>query len=180
MKELYAGVDIHKDEYVGCIMDKEGKVVREHSFPPTKEGAQSFLCGWPVEGIAIEACTMWRAAMKLFRESGYEVKLSSSKKTKDIAGKKKTDKVDAKILADLLRTKYLPEVYIPEDKILELRDITRHKANLTRSRVVYQNKIKCRLLVLGVKYPAKLWNQKNLEWLKKRDDSRRDCRHQAV
>jgi hypothetical protein len=37
MKELYAGVDIHQDNYVGCIMDSKENIVVEKSFPPTKE-----------------------------------------------------------------------------------------------------------------------------------------------
>ena len=44
------------------------------------------------------------------------------------------DKEDAKALANLLRTNYLPEVYIQDDDILRLRDLARHKANLTRLR----------------------------------------------
>ena len=120
MKKLYCGVDIHKEKYVGCIMDKGGKVIREGSFLPTKESAESFLCGMPVEGVAIEACGMWRAAMKIFRQAGYEIRLTSPKKVKDIVGKKKTDEVDAKTLANLLRTGFLPEVYVANDKMLEL------------------------------------------------------------
>ena len=123
MKELYAGVDIHRDNYVGCIIDDKKNIVVEKCFPPTKEGAQSFFCGMPVKAVAIEACEMWRAALKLFREQGYEVKLTSPQKTKDIAGKKKTDKIDAKTLANLLRTGFLPEVYIPNDEMLKLRGI---------------------------------------------------------
>lgn len=170
MEKLYAGVDIHKDKHVGCIVNQEGKVVREHTFPPTKEGAESFLCGQPVGAVAIESCMMWRPAMKIFRELGKEVKLSSAKKTHDIACRKKTDKVDAKILANLLRTGFLPEVYIPSDDILHLRDLCRHKSNLTRSRVMYQNKIKCRLITIGQTYPEKLWNKKRIAGLKEFDD----------
>jgi len=51
-------------------------------------------------------------------------------------GSKKRDKEDAKALANLLRTNYLPEVYIPDDDVLRLRDLARHKANLTRLRVM--------------------------------------------
>lgn len=170
MRELYAGVDIHKEQYVGCIMDTKGKVVREHTFPPTTEGAQAFLGGLPVKSIAVEACTMWRYAHVLFRELGYPLKLSSAKKTHDIACRKKTDKVDAKILANLLRTGFLPEVYIPSDEILQLRDLCRHKATLTRMRVETQMKIKSRLLTLGFGYPKKLWNEKNLDLLRKLND----------
>jgi len=144
MQKLYAGVDIHKNKYVGCIMDATGKVVREYTFAPTKEGAESFLSGIPIEAIAIESCGMWRAALNLFRDLGQTVKLSSAKKTHDIACRKKTDKIDAKILANLLRTGFLPEVYIPSDEMLNLRDLCRHKSNLTRSRVACQNKIKSR------------------------------------
>lgn len=167
MKELYCGVDIHKEEYVGCIMDKEENIIQEASFPPTKEAAQSFLCGRPIKAIAIEACGMWRAAMKLFRELGYTVKLTSPKKTKEIAGVKKTDKIDAKTLANLLRTGYLPEVYIPNDEMLRLRDIARHKSSLTNLRVEVQNKIKSIMLREGMKYTKKLWTKKRIEQLSK-------------
>ena len=34
-----------------------------------------------------------------------------------------TDKVDARILADLLRTDMVPECYIPDERIRNLRDL---------------------------------------------------------
>jgi transposase len=170
MKQLYCGVDIHKEEYVGCVMQQDGKVVHEASFPPTQEAAQAFLAGMQVKAIAIEACGMWRAAMHLFRDAGYEVKLTSPKKTKDIAGKKKTDKVDAKTLANLLRTGFLPEVYIPSDEMLKLRDIARHKSNLTRMRTSIQRKIKAYCLREGINYPKSVWTIKGIEWLSKLDN----------
>ncbi len=170
MRELYAGVDIHKEKYVGCIIDAVGKVVREYTFPPTREGAQSFLCGIPVKSIAIEACGMWRAAMYLFREHGYDIKLCSPKKTKDVAGKKKTDKIDAKTLANLLRTGYLQEVYIPSDEMLQLRDIARHKANITRQQTQIKCRVKSHLLMRGIPYSKKLWNKPQLAKLRLMDD----------
>jgi transposase len=170
VKELYCGVDIHKEDYVGCIMDKKENIVLERSFPSTQEGAQSFMCGMPVKAVAIEACGMWRSAMKIFRGLGYEVKLTSPKKTKDIAGKKKTDKIDAKTLANLLRTGFLPEVYIPNDEMLKLRDIARHKENLTSMRSEVQHKIKSYMLREGIMYPKKLWTVKGLKSLSKLSD----------
>ena len=170
MKELYAGVDIHKESYVGCIMDERGKVVFEKSFPPTKEGVQSFLCGMPVKSVAVEACGMWRASMKLFREQGYDFKLTSPKKTKDIACKKKTDKVDAKTLANLLRTGFLPEVYIPSEEMLIYRDIARHKEEITHWKTQSRAEIKSYLLRDGIKYPDKLWTVDGLKWLSSLDN----------
>ena len=96
MKELYCGIDTHKDSFAGCIMEKDRTIVREHSFPSTKEGVDKFICGIPSSQmkVAIEACGIWRGPYKILESMGYEVKLASPKKTHDIACKKKTDKVD--------------------------------------------------------------------------------------
>ena len=115
----------------------------------------------------IEACGIWRGAHNLFTELGYTVKLANTLKTNRIACKKKTDKVDAKILADLLRTNYLPEVFIPDERMLELRDLVRHKCNLTRLKVRIMNKIKGYLLRAGIPYNKKIWNEKALTQLRK-------------
>jgi transposase len=166
MEKLYGGIDIHKENLAGCIMDKDGNIKREHSFPSSKKAIERFLCDIPNSGItiAIEACGMWRRIHKILTDIGYEVKLANPKKTYDIACKKKTDKVDAKILADLLRTKYLPEVWIPDEQTLRFRDLTRHKSNLTRLRTQIQSKIKGYLLRNGKKY-RKSWNEKTLSLL---------------
>ena len=170
MEKLYCGIDLHKENLAGCIMDKDGKTIRKHIFPSNKEAIERFLCNIPNSEItiAIEACGLWRGAYKVLTELGYKVKLANPKKTHDIACKKKTDKVDAKILADLLRTNYLPEVWIPDEKTMRLRDLTRHKSNLTRLRVSVQQKIKAYLLLKGKKY-GKLWNEKSLSKLAEED-----------
>jgi len=170
MEKLYGGIDIHKDKLAGCIMDKDGNITREHIFPSSKKAVERFLCDVPNSDItiAIEACGMWRGVYKVLTELGYKVKLANPKKTHDIACTKKTDKVDAKILADLLRTNYLPEVWIPDENVLRLRDLTRHKSNLTRLRTMVQQKIKGYLLRKGVKY-GKLWNKEALSKLAEED-----------
>ena len=111
MEKLYGGIDIHKENLAGCIMDKDGNIKREHIFPSSKKAIEKFLCNIPNSDttIAIEACGMWRGTHKILTELGYQVKLANPKKTHDIAGSKKMDKIDAKTLADLLRTHYLPE-----------------------------------------------------------------------
>jgi transposase len=170
MEKLYGGIDIHKEKLAGCIMDKDGNITREHQFPSSKKAVERFLCGIPNTGItiAIEACGMWRGTYKILTDMGYDTKLANPKKTHDIACKKKTDQVDAKILADLLRTKYLPEVWIPDEQTLRFRDLIRHKSTLTRLRTQIQGKIKGYLLRNGKKY-RKSWNEKTLSLLATED-----------
>jgi transposase len=170
MKKLYAGLDIHKEKLAGCIMDKDGTITREHTFPSSQKAVERFLHGIPSSDItiAIEACGLWRGAHRILTNMGYSVKLANPKKTHDIACKKKTDKVDARILADLLRTNYLPEVWIPDEQTLQFRDLTRHKATLTRLKTQVQGKIRGYLLRKGVKY-GKLSKEETLTTLAEQD-----------
>jgi len=81
-----------------------------------------------------------------------EVKLAHPLKTKLIAeSKKKTDKVDAKVLADLARTNFLPEAYLPPDEIIELREIIRERVRLKRLSVSIKNRIYSILTKNGIK-----------------------------
>ncbi|HIH96318.1 MAG TPA: IS110 family transposase [Thermoplasmata archaeon] len=175
MEKLYGGIDIHKEKLAGCIMDENGEIFREHIFPFSRKAVERFLCGIPSSEItiAIEACGIWRGAYKVLADLGYEVKLANPKKTHDITCRKKTDRVDARILADLLRTNYLPEVWIPDEQVLKLRDLTRHKSNLTRLRVEVQAKLKGYLLRKGTKY-GKLWNERALSELAEGDPDMRN------
>jgi len=171
MVKLYCGIDTHKDELAACIMDGDGNIAREHAFPFSREAVERFFYGIPSSEVevAIEACGIWRGAYNVLSELGYKVGLANPKKTHDIASRKKTDKVDAKILADLLRTNYLPDVYIPDEDVLKLRDITRHKSNLTRMRVQVQVRIKGYLLRKGDNYNKRLWTKESLSKLAETD-----------
>lgn len=173
MKKLYCGIDVHKESFVGCIMDERGLPIRTHKFPPTKEGVTHFIADISSAEIviAIEACGMWRAAYKILNELGYKVKLANPVQINKIASKKKTDKVDAHILADLLRTNYLPELYIPSDEIIQFRDVTRHKSRITRMKVQIQSKIKAYLLQNGINYIKQMWNKKQLKHFEEMDNS---------
>ena len=164
MKRLYGGLDIHKEKIAGCILNETGDIIREQGFPVSKKAFEKFVDGISNAEIsfAIEACGIWRAVYRMLTDLGFTVKLAHAKKTHDIACSKKTDKVDAHILADLLRTKYLPEVWIPDEKTLEFRDLTRHKTTLTRLRVQIQGKIKSTLLRDGIQYRKEIWNEQSL------------------
>lgn len=170
--KLYAGMDIHLDQIQVCVENKEGEEVSKQVIPATSRDIKEYLEGLSSRNItiAIEACGLWRGVYKAIKGLGYEVVLTSPKKVKDIAGVKKTDKVDARILADLLRTGYMPRVWIPDEDILLLRDITRHQVKLSWLETSAKNRIKCRLSNKGYKYPKNLWKQGNENKLKELDD----------
>ena len=170
MEKLYAGLDIHSDILYGTVLTQDGTVYAEKKFPNRKKALQTFSNGISSAQvkIAMEACGLWRGVYTQLTALGYDVVLSNPVQTHAIARGKKTDKVDARILADLLRTGYLPEVYIPPDDVLQLRDIARHRVRLVRLRTQVQCKVKGYLHRSGVPFPQG-WKKENLEFFKETD-----------
>lgn len=168
----YLGLDLHKETIYGTVLDENDKVIAEGKFPNTTDGIRSFLTGFHPSSIKItmEACGIWRGVYRKLTELGYSVILANPVKTKERSNKKKTDKVDAKTLAELLRTNFLPKVYIPAEDVMRLRDIARHRARLVRFRTQIQAKIKAYLLRDGIAYKRKLWNREGLDWLSSLND----------
>ena len=64
------------------------------------------------------------------------------------AARVKTDAVDAKTLAHLLRCALLPEACIAQ---LELRDLLRHRATLTRMPTAVKNRVRALLARQGIR-----------------------------
>lgn len=63
-------------------------------------------------------------------------------KIKAIASAKiKTDAIDSNTLCDLLRANLIPESYMPDAEIVELRRLVRHRAFLSQERAVFKNKV---------------------------------------
>lgn len=117
------------------------------------------------ETVSQGSCGLWRGAYNLLKELGYDTVLVNPLKVHQIACKKKTDKVDSRILADLLRTGYLREVYIPGKDVLKLRDLSRYRARLVRVRTSLKSRIRWYLLRDGVKYKMG-WSKKSMGHLK--------------
>lgn len=166
-QEAYVGLDTHRNTIHATVLDKNGQLIGSGEFPNTPEALLEFfepLRTWNTF-VALEACNFWRGCYKTLKAQGYHVKLANPVSCHKIANDKKTDKVDSKILADLLRVNYLPEVYIPSDEILSLRDLARNKCSLTRMKVVVQNKIKACLSRNGISYEDDLWNKEGMRWI---------------
>ena len=62
----------------------------------------------------------------------------------------KTDAVDAKTLAHLLRTGLLPEAYIAPPELRDLRDLLRHRATLVHLRTSIKNRVHALLARQGI------------------------------
>ncbi len=164
----YYGVDVHKKYSVFARMDQWGKVVAEGRISNTPEGVAAMLS--PSQGTAevvLEACGLWPYVYDLLQAHGAKVSLAHPLRVKAIAhAKVKTDKVDARILAHLLRADLVPESYAPPREIRELRELLRSRYAWTQQRTRSKNRIHGLLAKRGYQAPARdLFGQKGRQWL---------------
>jgi hypothetical protein len=79
--------------------------------------------------VVMESSSVWYNIYSYLSEERHlNVVLSNPVKTRAIASAKiKTDKLDAAKLADLLRGGYVAECYVPDRRIMDLRELVRHR-----------------------------------------------------
>ena len=83
------------------------------------------------------------------------------------AARIKHDRIDARVLAELLRTNLLPAAYIPRQETRDLRDLVRHRAHLSRQRTRLKSRTHAILACYDVKRPSGgLFTRKGLAFLR--------------
>jgi transposase len=87
----------------------------------------------------------------ILQDFGVEVSVANPLKNKLIGtSRKKTDMEDARKLANLLRTGYLPTVYIPSKEERDLKKMAREKASLVQHRTRLKSQTRSMLLQDGI------------------------------
>jgi transposase len=101
--------------------------------------------------LALEATYGWEWLADLLEEHGYELHLAHPLRTKAIASARvKTDAVDARTLAHLLRADLLPEAYVAPRELRDLRDLLRQRVVLTQMRTALKNRVHALIARQGI------------------------------
>jgi len=139
----YIGMDVHRSfAQIAVVEDglvrDEGKIgVKPEDL---REWAETFL--EPDDEIALEATTNSDAIATMLRDEVAKVVVSNPRKTRAIAeAKVKTDKVDARILAQLLAADFLPATWVADDQTRRRRRLVTRRMHLVKQRTRLQNQI---------------------------------------
>jgi hypothetical protein len=90
--------------------------------------------------VAIEATVNTFAIARPLEEHMARVVISNPLRTRTIAeAKVKTDKVDARVLAELLAAGYLPGIWRPDDDLQALRRLVARRSGMVRERTRLKN-----------------------------------------
>jgi transposase len=152
MEPHYIGVDLHKAFFQACALQANGERLWERRFVRDADGVAMFRewCG-PTAHVAVEACGPTWAFVDAVQPTGARICVVDPRKTRLKAGyAAKTDRLDARRLADALRRESVVSVYVPPPAIRELRKICRGRYQVVRVRVRLAQMIRALLLRSGV------------------------------
>jgi transposase len=158
----YIGLDVHRKTISYCVKTSDGGIVRESSIPSNREAlsqwAQSLDQPW-CGGLEATICSHW--IYQHLKPYALKLKMGAPVRLKAItAGKRKTDCLDARMLADLLRCNLFPECYVMPPDYADLRRQLRYRALLVHTRVQFKNKTAGLLIENGIAYDTDRLHQK--------------------
>jgi transposase len=138
----FIGIDIHRKYIVACVMDEGGAVARSEriSLEELDELVEFFGSFDPGTEVVLEATMGWMWLTDLMESMGLKVTLAHMQGVRVIAESRcKTDRIDARTLADLLRTNYLPRAYLAPADVRDNRMLLGHRQALVKWRTAAKN-----------------------------------------
>src|SRR4030067_1548581 len=145
MHMKYIGLDLHKRSIFATVLDGDGNILSKANIG-SKKGDLSHYLKRQGSGndlsVAIEASYNWLYYFRILESLTDNITVAHPLKTRIIGeAKVKTDKIDSKVLAYMLRADMLPRVYIPAKISMENKLLLRSRISLVRVRTQIKNKI---------------------------------------
>lgn len=139
----YVGVDFHKSTSYLTILDQFGQVEKQGRISNSKEALEKFLVPYQGASAVLEAGRNWTLMYDWLEKLTDKVSLAHPLKVKAIASAKiKTDKIDSKVLANLLRADLIPMAYVPSLDARSAREILRQRMFFVKLSVMTKNRLR--------------------------------------
>src|SRR5512133_4299320 len=140
---IYVGIDLHRKRSHVAAVDEHGVQVLSRRIVNDADVFEEVIAELGGEAkFALEATYGWEWLAQLLEDRGCELHLAHPLRTKAIASARvKTDAVDARTLAHLLRADLLPEAYVAPRELRDLRDLLRQRVVLTHMRTALKNRV---------------------------------------
>ena len=164
---VYVGIDVHRKRSQVAVVTGDGKVQVNRNVVNGAEPVLRLIGGLPAgTPVAFEAAYGWGWLVELLTDYGFGPHLVHPLRCKAIASARlKNDKVDAAILAQLLRADLLPEAWIAPPAVRQLRALLRHRASLVRLGTGLRNRIHAVVADFGYDRTGSYWSGPGRGWL---------------
>jgi transposase len=139
----YVGIDWAYRKAAWCSMSAGGAIRAEGFTPADEDGLARLVVKL---GTDVKACVeMMSGAVWVrdqLRAAGWQIEVADARRVKGIAPLAcKTDRVDARVLAELCRRDLVPALWIPSLEERELRERLRRRMHLVRLRTSAMNRV---------------------------------------
>jgi transposase len=139
----YVGIDWAYGRAAWCAMKEGGAIAGEGMIPANEDGLTRLVLqlGTEVEGcVEMMSGAVW--VRDRLESAGWRLKVAHARKVRDVAPLAcKTDKVDARVLAELCRRDLVPELWLPTLEDRALRERLRRRMHLVKIRTSARNRI---------------------------------------
>jgi transposase len=142
-QQSFIGCDAHRRYSVFVGVDENGKASKPVRIEHEGDALAEYLASLPTGAeIAVEATGSWYWLVDAIEEAGKKPHLAQAFAARRmLGGGNKTDEIDARALATLLRNGTLPEVWVPEAKLRDLRSLVRSRLSLRQHQTDFKNRV---------------------------------------
>lgn len=154
MHPYFVGLDVHKQVIAYCVKTAEGEIVSEGKIPATRNALDQWVrtLAGPWHG-GMEATLFSHWIFRHLKPHAARLEMGHPARMKAIsAGKKKSDTLDARTLADLLRANLFPACFVMPPELEGLRRQLRFRRLVVEETVRFKNKTAGLLMEAGVEY----------------------------
>jgi transposase len=140
----FVGFDLHKRYITACALDADGAVVAEcRQLATSITAVREWLATLPGPiTVAMEATLYWEWLATHLEADGLAARVAHAFHVKLIwQTRSKTDPIDARKLAELLRVNLLPTIWVPDVATRQRRQLLRGRAFLVRERTRIRNRV---------------------------------------
>jgi transposase len=168
---LYAGLDYHLRTSSLCILNEDGKVVKQQTIRGRIDDVAAELAkvGQPLE-VVFEATGGYGPLHEKLSKVARRVVMAHPAGLALIwKSKRKNDRVDAQKLAKMLYLDAVPAAHVPAAATRQWRRLIELRRSLVRRRAALKNQTHALLRTSGIAAPASLFSGKGMAWLMRQE-----------
>ena len=155
---LHVGLDPSRRRVDVCLISDQGELIDRLDTTPDRDGLYGLarrvaVYGEPVRGV-VESMNGARFVHDELVKYGWEVLVADALRVKGLAPLAcKTDKVDARVLAELSFRDLVPAIWLPTPELRAERERARWRLHLVKHRATLKNRVHSSLIAFGHQVP---------------------------
>jgi transposase len=151
---LYAGLDLSRKRLDVHVLREDGTTALVTAVSPDASALRTLARRVAAEGEPVRATIESMNGARFVHDSleflGWDVLIADAQRVRGLAPlAAKTDKIDARVLAELTRRALVPEIWLPTPEVRAERERARFRLHLVRQRTALKNRISATLMTFG-------------------------------